>query len=393
MFQSYYQNNLLAHYPPSTIAWIGTTQGFLVNVVGVVSGRIYDLGYIKPLLYCGMFFNVMGLLATSFARTYVPIFLSLGVCVGLGSGSFFIPSLAIIASYFTTQRPLATSISSIGASIGGILYPILFRVLVERIGFAWTCRTFACMNGCMLFISRLLIKPRFVASTATQQKFFDLSAFHDLLYILFSIVLFLLWLGVDVPFFFLPAFVQATLGLSAQVGDDLLAVMNASSIFGRVILGFLAVYFGPLGVWQACIGASCALLAFWAAIGTLPGIIVFVILYGFFMSGTQSLVSSVLVTISSELSLVGTRLGMSSILAGVGFLIGPPIAGAIQKASTGYVGQSAFTGSVYLAAFGVAGVVLWLHKRSLPRQVLGSAEESNSEVAEVTLLVGAEKSR
>ncbi|PQE06792.1 Riboflavin transporter MCH5 protein [Rutstroemia sp. NJR-2017a BBW] len=375
-FQSYYQDNLLAGYSPSAIAWIGTTQGFLVNVVGVVSGRIYDLGYIKPLLYFGMFFNVLGLVTASFATTYVSIFLSLGVCVGLGSGSFYVPSLAIISSYFTTKRPLAISISANGASIGGIIYPILFRVLVERIGFVWVCRIFACMNACLLLISIFLISPRVVSTT--QHKFFDPTAFRDLLYILFGAVLFLLWIGVDVPLFFIPTFVQSSLGLSAQLGDYLLAAMNASSIFGRILLGLLAVYFGSFGVWQISIGASCILLACWAAISSLPGIITFVVLYGFFISGAQSLPVSVLMVISSELDLVGTRLGMSSVLAGFGFLIGPPIASAIQNSPAGYAGQSAFAGSVYLTAFGVVGLIFWLHKRRSRRQASNAEEELNS---------------
>jgi MFS family permease len=70
------------------------------------------------LIYVGTFLTVFGLMMASLATQYYQVFLSLGVCVGLGSGCLFVPSVAIAAAYFTTKRAAATGLVASGGSIG-----------------------------------------------------------------------------------------------------------------------------------------------------------------------------------------------------------------------------------------------------------------------------------
>jgi len=386
IFQSHYQTSLLQSYPSSSIAWIGTIQGFLLNVVGIGTGRLYDNGHAKTLVYIGSALNVAGLLATSFSVTYVPIFFSLGLCVGLGNGVLFIPSMAIVATHFDERkRPLATGIAAAGAAVGGTLYPVLFRSLVGRIGLPWTVRSFASVNAGLLIVSCLLVRPLIVepatsgASTPqssttgemnkdaprnNRRQILDPTAFRDIPFMLFSLAMFFLWLGIDVPFFFLPSFAQDRLHLSADWGDYLLSIMNASAIAGRLVLGLAAVYAGAFATWQFSIGASCIILVCWVAVHNLPGIIVLVVLYGGVTTGVSSLMSAALLVISPEISVVGTRLGMSGVLGAFGCLVGPPVAGAIQGTSAGYVGLTSFAAAVYLAAFGILWVARVFYKGS-----------------------------
>jgi hypothetical protein len=310
----------------------------------------------------------------------------------------YVPSLAIVTTYFDSRkRPLATGIAATGAGVGGVVYPVLFRTLIERVGFAWAVRSFACVNGGLLLLSSLLVRPLPAASIADlsaavtttaanipleKKPLFDLTVFYDRRFALFSLALFLLWLGVDVPFFFLPSFASSQVNLSAEWGDHLLAIMNASAIVGRVLLGLAAVYLGSFAVWQASIGASCVLLACWMAVTSLPAIITFAILYGGFTGAVISLVPAALVVISPDLSVVGTRLGMCSVLAGFGFLIGPPAAGAIQATPGGYAGQGGFAAGAYLAAFGVLWVVMMLQRRELKN----GERESKPEALRVMLV-------
>ena len=41
-----------------------------------------------------------------------------GACVGLGAGMLFLPSVAIVATYFTTHRALALGVTAVGGSVG-----------------------------------------------------------------------------------------------------------------------------------------------------------------------------------------------------------------------------------------------------------------------------------
>lgn len=118
VFQSYYQNHLLSHYSPSQISWIGTIQSFLLVEIGIISGPLYDHGHLRLLIGAGAFLLVLGIMMTSLAEQYYSIFLSLGVCSGLGMGLVFFPGITAISTYFTTRRGLANGIAASGSALG-----------------------------------------------------------------------------------------------------------------------------------------------------------------------------------------------------------------------------------------------------------------------------------
>lgn len=108
----------MPEYSASSISWIGTIQGFLLFIVGVVVGPVFDKGYLKTLIAIGSFLVVFGLMMTSLSTQYYQIFLAHGVAVGAGCAFLFLPSVAIVATYFTSRRAVATGITASGGSIG-----------------------------------------------------------------------------------------------------------------------------------------------------------------------------------------------------------------------------------------------------------------------------------
>ncbi|KAI1651112.1 MFS general substrate transporter [Daldinia loculata] len=360
VFQSYFEHNLLSLYSPSNIAWIGTTQGFLSSIIGIISGPLYDRGYIRSLMYFGGALNVAGLLCTSFAGQYAWIILSFGVAIGLGSGALYVPSQAVVQAYFPEKTAaLPTGISMTGSSVGGIIYPIVFRQLENKFGFSWACRALALANGVFLLIACLLIKPRVPRDTErnTRPRPFNCEVFYDWKLILLGICALLLNIGIDVPFYFISTFVQGKLGLSPTVGDSLLAGINASSLFGRIFLTWISNYSKPLITWQFTILGACVLLFCWSVIETLAGIIAFVIFYGFLVGGLTSLIPPSVRELDPDSKAIGARIGLVEGFQGVGFLIGPPIAGAILESPAGYFGVSMFCGALYFALFLVVGIL------------------------------------
>ena len=57
----------------------------------------------------------------SLSAKYYQIILSQGICLGIGSGILYVPSLALVAASFTTKRPLAVTLVTAGSSIGMII--------------------------------------------------------------------------------------------------------------------------------------------------------------------------------------------------------------------------------------------------------------------------------
>ncbi|KAI1478032.1 MFS general substrate transporter [Daldinia eschscholtzii] len=367
VFQSYFEHDLLNSFSPSSIAWIGTTQGFLSSIFGIISGPLYDKGYMKSLMYFGGALNVAGLLCTSFAGQYSWVILSYGIAIGLGSGALYVPSQAAIQTHFSPEKAaIPTGISMTGSSVGGIIYPILFRQLESRFGFSWTCRAFALINGVLLLTSCLLTRPRQSRQLErnTSLQSFSWHAFYDWKLVLLGVCGLILNIGVDVPFYFIPTFVQKKLGLSAGVGDSLLAGINASSLLGRIILNWLSGYSTALITWQFSIIGACVLLFCWWIIRTLAGIIAFVILYGFLVGGLTSLIPSTIRELDPYSEVIGARIGVVDGFQGAGFLIGPPIAGAIMVTSAGYFGVSMFCGALYLFLFILVGVLTYRRSKS-----------------------------
>lgn len=68
-----------------------------------------------------------------------------GVLGGLGMGLTFLTSVGVPATYFLKRRALATGIVTTGASLGGIVYPIVFEYLLEKYGFRWALRVLGFM--------------------------------------------------------------------------------------------------------------------------------------------------------------------------------------------------------------------------------------------------------
>jgi MFS family permease len=118
-FQSYYQHNFLSTSSPSAISWIGTVQSWLLILTGVLSGPLFDLGWFRPMLFIGNFGVIFGIFMLSLAKTYWQVFLAQGVCMGLGAGLLYVPSMALVGLSFSKKRSLAQGIVTSGIAVGG----------------------------------------------------------------------------------------------------------------------------------------------------------------------------------------------------------------------------------------------------------------------------------
>jgi MFS family permease len=118
VFQSYYTNNLLAGTSPSAISWIGSIQTFTLMFVGVLSGRLLDAGYLRTQLCSGILLELVGLLMASVSTKHWQLLVSQGICVGIGSGLLYVPSVSVPAQYFSSHVMLATGLVATGSSMG-----------------------------------------------------------------------------------------------------------------------------------------------------------------------------------------------------------------------------------------------------------------------------------
>lgn len=385
-FQTYYQHNFLSSVSPSAISWIGTVQSFLLIIVGVLSGPLFDLGWFRPMLFFGNFLVVFGIFMLSLARNYWQVFLAQGVCMGLGAGLLYVPSLALIGLSFSRKRSLAQGITTSGIAVGestrskahltvpeltrfsgGVAYIIAFNRISASVGFGWAVRTmgFIAFGICIIAFPALLTGTASLAKARTARKLFDPAAFKDPGFLIFTCCSFSTFLGYIVPYFYVPSFAQDALGISEDFAMDILLMMVAASFFGRLAIGMIAHHLGPMLSWLGCALISGILSFSWIAVSSQNGLIIFSVFWGFCSGGLVTLPAAVFPRLCPDLRRLGTRTGMSWGISSFASLTGSPIAGALLKRHAGrgtrsdFLGPQLWSGCCLLVGAGIISL-LWI---------------------------------
>ncbi|PYH29287.1 putative MFS monocarboxylate transporter [Aspergillus neoniger CBS 115656] len=366
-FQTYYESDLLRSSSPSRIAWIGTIQGFLMISTGVFAGPLFDQGYLHSLMIVGCFLNVIGFMMLGLSTEYYQVFLSQGVCSGIGCGLIYVPALSLASTLFTTRRSIAVGLLTSGASIGGTVFSILFIRLQPRIGFPWTARTLAFIQvACSCIAVPMLIAITNPKSSPPRQLI-HWHALKELSFDAYAIVIFLFFVSYFVPLFLLPSFAPSALHTSADLSVYMTAIFNASSSISRIGCPLLVSRFGPIKVLYTSMVISAVILFGWTGVHNVAGCIVFCVFLGGFTGSFVAVIPVLMAhpVISPTPSVIGTRMGMQWFAVSLGALIGAPIGGALE----GYGGSNGFLGMQLFSALvmALASAVLLVPMRAIWR--------------------------
>ncbi|KAM5465023.1 hypothetical protein MauCBS54593_006656 [Microsporum audouinii] len=352
VFQSYYTEAL--NRSPSDISWIGGTQIFLLFFIGTFSGRATDAGYFKAVWTMGAIIIIFAIFMTSLCKTYWQTFLAQGICMGIGSGLIFCPSIALLATYFSSRRSLAIAITASGSATGGMVFPVVVQQLLPKIGFGWTMRVIGLITAVTLapgfFFLRQRLPPRRTG------PFFELQAFREPAYTLYAVSMFLNFWALFVAFFYIGSFGRNVIGLSQSDSINLILIINAVGVVGRVIPCYISDWkSGPINALIPCSVVAGAALFGWIGVNKEPSLYAFSIVYGFFAAGIQALFPAALTSLTTDLKKSGIRFGMTLSIVSFSSLTGSPIAGALIALRDGdylyaqlFAGVSMFLGLAIL---------------------------------------------
>lgn len=199
--------------------------------------------------------------------------------------------------------------------------------------------------GTSLFIIPMKSKTKPTASRSV----IDWAAFTDLPYMLLNLGLVFGFMGLYVVTTYFQLYALARTNVTTNVSDNLLIIINAGSLVGRVVLGYFADMTGSINM-QTTMALVATILAFsLLAVHTSAGIIVVAVLFGISSGTFLGLPVASIVRLSDDPSKIGTRIGMTLLFVGIGALISYPIAGAILGDSDNWLGLILFSG-VLLAA-------------------------------------------
>lgn len=359
LFQSYYQISL--GRSPSEISWIGSIQLFLVYFVGSLSGRTLDAGYVRTALALGCSLQVVGIFTAAQSTRYWQLFLSQGICVGLGNGLTFTPMISLISTYYEDKfRPLAVSFAAAGAATGGMVFPAIARRLLDRIGVVWTVRVMG-----FVFLANSAIALALVRQRTTARKsgpLLEWSAFTELPYLLFTIGVFLVLWGVYFAYYFITIFATDIVHMSSSQSFYLIMALNGIGIPGRILPAYLVtVAPSVLHIFVPTILASGLSLYLWAFVKSSSGLLIWTLVYGFCANAVQALALGGLGSLTVDKRKMGTRTGMVLSIVSFASLTGPPIASALIDARAGdFLYAQIFGGTTMVCGAMVLVGVIWV---------------------------------
>ncbi|GAA5981891.1 hypothetical protein JCM11641_001933 [Rhodosporidiobolus odoratus] len=365
VFQTYYGSHQLSQLSHSSISWIGSLQLCLVLACAVISGKVFDAGGIKYLLFTSLCIYTAGLFGLSEASKYYQILLGQGLACGLAAGIAFVPAASSVSHWFKKRRATALGILATGSSFGGMIYPAMLNQLFDKVGYGWAVRAAAFITIGLVGIALVLVNSRLPPRPLPKAtQIFDMSPLKERSFLLFVLGETIIMLGLYMPYFYIQDYALAH-GVPSSLTDYSLTILNAASIFGRVIPNWLADTYGPLTILTPnCFLSGVLIFVFIPACKTSGGLIAFCILFGFASGAYVSMMPAGVSSMCTDMTQVGHRTAVMFLVISVAGLTGTPITGAIISSQNGsYVGASIFSGVIVLVGSCFNAASWWSNSR------------------------------
>jgi MFS family permease len=307
--------------------------------LGVVSGRIADRVGPRRVIVAGGVLLGIGLLLASFTQHLWQIYLTYSLCVGLGVGLTYVPSIGTVQRWFVRRRGFASGLAVAGIGLGNLLFPPVASALIDAIGWRAAYVVLGVVVLVCTLAAALLIErgpevrglapdgdpPSHPGVTAAGWGLTPSEAIHTRPFKILYLACLATTLGLFIPFAHIVPYATDH-GLSEFTGAVVLGAIGAGSIGGRLVLGGSA---DRIGRRQALAGSfllMAATLLWWLAAMQAWSLILFALLFGVGYGGFVALIPA-LASDYFGVRHTGALIGLLYTSAAAGSLIGPTLAG------------------------------------------------------------------
>ncbi|KAK5126415.1 hypothetical protein LTR85_010651 [Meristemomyces frigidus] len=417
-YSSYYMQHLLPGGDIFLLNLIGATQSAMVLALSGVVGRFLDAGYRLRLLITGTVLLSLGTFLLSIVNgeghrdqgNYGLIWLTQGFISGLGMGCFFVSSSQIVATWFKKKKGFAIGIVASGASIAGLVYPMMTKFLIAEVGFNNAVRYVGTVITATSILAVIIARPNPMQRYRKPPKWSDLrvfvdkDAFKNASFCWLTAAICFLFFGFYAVFFNLEEWaaheglgyrdetpIAFDITLSHEVKQDairtfyLLSIMNGASTVGRLGSSYLCDKFGALNVHAiVTVVASLLILTVWTTVKTVSAAIAFVVVFGIFSGSVIGLppasVADILGIHDAEAQAkLGQWTGMMYSASAIFALTGPVIAGhLISEYGRNFLTVQFWSGACLLLSACCMGIAIFYRKRTSARQWMLEKKKSLS---------------
>ncbi|KAL4787212.1 major facilitator superfamily domain-containing protein [Aspergillus varians] len=363
VFIDHYKSHQLKDVSTSAITWITSLEYFMMFFGGPFVGVVFDNFGPRWMLLLGSFFHIFGLMMVSISSEYYQFLLAQGICSPIGISALFNVCITSVNTWFRQRRALALGVTISGSGFGGIIFPIMVTRIIPALDFGWAIRICAFTSLFLLIITNLTVRSRLRHRRKTPlcRPLDFLRPLREIPFVLTSAATFFLYWGLFLPFAFIPTQAERY-GMSTYLASYLIAILNAGSVFGRIIPPWLADHLGRFNLMiLTSVVCIILVLALWLPSRTDGTAIAFAVLYGFSSGSAVSLAPALIAQIS-DIRQIGVRSGTYFAIAAFAALTGTPIGGALlpEPLTGSYLGVELFSA---LSMF--VGVVLYVLARAV----------------------------
>ncbi|PWY84696.1 MFS general substrate transporter [Aspergillus sclerotioniger CBS 115572] len=369
LFQEYFSTHSDLERGKGGLAMVGTTStGILYLLSPVTFTLLTRYPYLQK--YCasiGLVLSVGGSLLSSFSTTVWQLIATQGVICGLGNGLVFSPTTLYLDQWFIRRKGLAYGIMWAAKSISGVALPFVASACLDQFGASTTLRAWTVVTLLTTLAALYSIRPRIPPAPSTAPQPLDLAFLKLATFWMLQLGNIIQSFGYFLPSTYLPSYSTTAAGLSDTTGTLLLALFNATSVVGGIVLGSLCDRFAVTNIMLlSSVGSGLSVLLFWGlsispSSGSYPQaaialLVLFSITYGFFAGGFSSTWSGVLTQVKREVPSLETGLvfGLLAGGRGIGSVISGPLSSALMQQgsltgkASGGIGYATDYGSLIL---------------------------------------------
>lgn len=342
ILQEYYTSD--PHSPflgSSTLAVssIGTVGIGLQYMLGIFCETFYKTypHYIKASMWICLAITAGSFFVSSWATKVWHLIILQGVIFGAASAALYFPVIVWLSEWFFHRRSTAAGVIFGGSSAGGVVFPFLFRYLLDGLGYQNAMRVWATFFFVLGAIAIPMIKPRITISSnrlhnPRQLQIPDLSFVKTAQFLMFSTTVLAQRLAYTPMTVLIASYTSKFAGVTVLQSTLSLVVLNFAGMIGYMIAGYSS---DRVAYWKVmCISGLGAALSSGLALGfahNLYDVYGFAVCFGITSCGYTTVWTAAAKSIKEESS--GTVFLAFNAVGGIAIVAGPLIAGALETSS------------------------------------------------------------
>jgi MFS family permease len=308
------------------VSLIFSLCAFLYFLLGAPGGMLADRYGTRSVALVGVAFLAAGLAAAAYAQSVAVLYITYSIGLGVGIGLTYVPSVGAVQPWFEKNRVLASGIAVSGIGAGNLLAPPLAAWWIELYGWRGA---YLALAACTLVLggaaaAAIRNRPAGAAQATSGVTLRDAARTRNFWVLYASLIL--TGFGCFVPLVHLAPYALDA-GHPESFAVLLVSLIGLGSLVGRFAIGTVADRIGRMrSLALLYLGMALMLALWWASTGKVA-LSVMAVGFGISYGGFVATFPSVVMDLFGARALSGI-IGSIYTAAGIGSLLGPPLAGA-----------------------------------------------------------------